>query len=230
MSDARQTLKTLEQRNKLLHQQQMTFINALERTRESAHDRIRPVRTLGQVRYYLDNYCNNSTDQRILTLFLDVCADLAEFCIQLESMQNGTRTANGLIEETITLLNPTNDLSGLRAKYPHDVVNHLSCDEARNFYGGIVSLIPIVLDNIREAVSRLEKTQPRVEDSETTDRLMAIQRNRQRKAGNQGVTQNTGVQTMVSQGTLSARPAKRRKNYLESFKPAWRPSGRFYTT
>ncbi|XP_018421263.1 PREDICTED: sperm acrosome-associated protein 9 isoform X2 [Nanorana parkeri] len=186
MSDARHTLKTLEQRSKLLLQQQITFINALERTREIAQDRIRPVRTLGQVRDYLDNNCNNSTDRRILTLFLDFCADLAEFCVQLQSMQNETRTTNGLIEQIITLLNPTTDLTGLRAKYPHDVVNHLSCDEARNFYGGIVSIIPVVLDYIHEAVSRLSIIQPRVEDSETLDRLMAFQKKMQRKAGNQG--------------------------------------------
>ncbi|XP_040180364.1 sperm acrosome-associated protein 9 isoform X2 [Rana temporaria] len=188
MNVTRQTLKALEQRTKLLQQQQKTFINALERTRESAHDRIRPVRTLAQVRNYLDNHCNNSTDQRILTLFLDVCADLAEFCIQLEFMQRDTQSAKGIIEQTIALLNPTNDLSGLRVKYPHDVLNHLSCDEARNFYGGVVSIVPIILDNIREAVLRLEKAQPLAEDSETMDRLVAIQKNRQkqRKAENQG--------------------------------------------
>lgn len=232
MNEARETLKALEQRTKLLQQQQKTFINALERTRESAHDRIRPVRTLAQVRNYLDNHCNNSTDQRILTLFLDVCADLAEFCIQLESIQKDTQSAKGIIELTITLLNPTNDLSGLRAKYPHDVLNHLSCDEARNFYGGVVSIVPIILDNIHEAVLRLESAQPLAEDSETMDRLVAIQKNRQkqRKAGNQGAIQNTGVQTTLSQGNASALSVKRRKGYPQSFKPAWRPSGRYYTT
>lgn len=42
-------------------------------------------------------------------------------------------------------------------RYPHDVVNHLSCDEARNHYGGIVSLIPIVLDLMKEWVAHSEK-------------------------------------------------------------------------
>ncbi|XP_068105035.1 sperm acrosome-associated protein 9 isoform X2 [Hyperolius riggenbachi] len=229
MNEARQNLKIVEQRCKLLQQQQITFITALERTRESAHDKIKPVRTLSQVRHYLDNYCNNSTDKRILTLYLDVCADLAELCVKLESIQNDTRSTKGLIEQTITLLNPTNDLSALRAKYPHDVVNHLSCDEARNFYGGVVSLVPIVLDNIREAISRLEKAQPHVEDLGSKDRLVAIQRNRQqneRKTGSQGVTQNTGVQTNISRGNSALRTVNRRKGYLDASRPAWRPSGK----
>lgn len=42
-------------------------------------------------------------------------------------------------------------------RYPHDVVNHLSCDEARNHYGGVVSLIPIVLDLMKEWVAHSEK-------------------------------------------------------------------------
>ncbi|KAM9325308.1 sperm acrosome-associated protein 9 [Gastrophryne carolinensis] len=233
MNEAKQTFKTLEQRCKLLQQQQITFITALERTRENAYDRIKPVRTLAQVRSYLDKNCNNSTDRRILNLYLDLCADLAEFCIKLESLQNDTRSTNGLIELTITLLNPTNDLSSLRAKYPHDVVNHLSCDEARNFYGGVVSLIPIILDNIHEAISRLEKAQSCMEDLESTDRLAAIQKKRQqneRKPGNQGATQSIAVQTKVRQGDPSLHVTNRRKGYSESCKPAWRPSGRFYTT
>ncbi|CAI9534274.1 unnamed protein product [Staurois parvus] len=69
MNEAKQTLKTLEQSIKLLQQQQKTFINALERTRESAHDRIRPVMTLAQVRNYLDSHCNNRTDKRISLSF-----------------------------------------------------------------------------------------------------------------------------------------------------------------
>ncbi|KAM5145504.1 sperm acrosome-associated protein 9 [Mantella aurantiaca] len=184
----RQTLKHIDQRVRLLQQQQQTFIQALVRTRVTANDTIRPVKSLAQVRNYLDNNCTNNIDRRILTLFLDICADMAEFCIQLESMQNDNRSAKGIIEQTLILLNPTNDLSGLRAKYPHNVLNHLSCDEARNFYGGIVSIIPIVMDNICEALSKVEKTQPHMEYSETTDRLAAIQRDRQnqRKAGNQG--------------------------------------------
>lgn len=48
-------------------------------------------------------------------------------------------------------------LPGYPLRYPHDVVNHLSCDEARNHYGGVVSLIPIVLDCMKEWVAHSEK-------------------------------------------------------------------------
>lgn len=36
-------------------------------------------------------------------------------------------------------------------------MNHLSCDEARNHYGGVVSLIPVVIDCIKEWVAHSEK-------------------------------------------------------------------------
>lgn len=45
----------------------------------------------------------------------------------------------------------------LPCRYPHDVVNHLSCDEARNHYGGVVSLIPVVLDLMKEWIAHSEK-------------------------------------------------------------------------
>ncbi|XP_073412091.1 sperm acrosome-associated protein 9 [Dendrobates tinctorius] len=231
MNETKQTLKTLEQQWKLLRQQQVTFITALERSRENAHDRIKPVRTLAQVRSYLDNHCHNSTDKRILSLFLDVCSNLADFCIKLEAMQSETRSAGGNIEEAMTLLSPTNELSNLRAKYPHDVVNHLSCDEARNFYGGVVSLIPIVLDNIREAVSRIEKLQRQQLGS--SDRLGARHGSRQYsdgQAGGGGLTHNSGAQTNISLADSSFQMSTKKKHNCGALKPAWRPAGRLYTT
>lgn len=50
------------------------------------------------------------------------------------------------------------DVSDLRAKFPNDQVNHLSCDEAKNHFGGIVSLIPVAMDCARDAVERIEST------------------------------------------------------------------------
>ncbi|XP_044124472.1 sperm acrosome-associated protein 9 [Bufo gargarizans] len=231
MNEAKQTLKVLEQQCKLLRQQQVTFITALERTRENAHDRIKPVQNLAQVQSYLDYHCNNSTDKRILSLFLDVCNNVADFCVKLDAMQTEMRSAGGVTEETLTLLSPTNDLSGLRAKYPHDAINHLSCDEARNFYGGVVSLIPIVLDNIREAVARMEKVQPQHLGKD--DRLGAGQRSIQYshvKAGGGSFTHNTGAQTNVSHADSSFQTSNKNKYNSQSLKPAWRPAGRLYTS
>ncbi|XP_077162308.1 sperm acrosome-associated protein 9 isoform X3 [Paroedura picta] len=105
----------------------------------------------------MDHHCNNTTDKRILLMFLNICCDLNKLCHRLESLHAGNSTTNALLEKCKMLVSHSNDLSTVRAKYPHDVVNHLSCDEARNHYGGVVSLIPIVLDCMKEWVAHSEK-------------------------------------------------------------------------
>ncbi|CAI5794135.1 Uncharacterized protein PODLI_1B015933 [Podarcis lilfordi] len=157
MNEIKESLRNIEQTYKIFQQQQFTFITALEHTRENAHDKIKPVSSIGQVQTYTDHYCNNSTDKRILLLFLSICSDLNKLCQRLESLHPGNSVTNALLDKCKTLVSHSNDLSGIRAKYPHDVVNHLSCDEARNHYGGVVSLIPIVLDSMKEWVAHTEK-------------------------------------------------------------------------
>ncbi|NXJ87878.1 SACA9 protein, partial [Corythaixoides concolor] len=157
MNEVKETLRNIEQNYKLFLQQQFTFIGALQHTRESAHDMIRPVASIGQVQSYLDHHCNNSTDKRILNMFLNICNDLSKLCYKLETVHSGNDITNGVLERCKLLLSHSNDLSTIRAKYPHDVVNHLSCDEAKNHYGGVVSLIPIVLDCMKEWVTHTEK-------------------------------------------------------------------------
>nr|XP_034958092.1 sperm acrosome-associated protein 9 [Zootoca vivipara]XP_034958093.1 sperm acrosome-associated protein 9 [Zootoca vivipara] len=157
MNEIKESLRNIEQTYKIFQQQQFTFIAALEHTRENAHDKIKPVSSIGQVQTYTDHYCNNTTDKRILLLFLSICSDLNKLCQRLESLHPGNSVTNALLDKCKTLVSHSNDLSGIRAKYPHDVVNHLSCDEARNHYGGVVSLIPIVLDCMKEWVAHTEK-------------------------------------------------------------------------
>ncbi|XP_040338677.1 sperm acrosome-associated protein 9 isoform X3 [Herpailurus yagouaroundi] len=105
----------------------------------------------------MEHYCNNSTDRRILLMFLDICTELNRLCQKFEALHSGTPVTNNLLEKCKFLVSQSNDLSSLRVKYPHDVVNHLSCDEARNHYGGIVSLIPMVLDLMKEWIAHSEK-------------------------------------------------------------------------
>ncbi|XP_054853154.1 sperm acrosome-associated protein 9 isoform X2 [Eublepharis macularius] len=105
----------------------------------------------------MDHHCNNTTDKRILLMFLNLCSDLSKLCQRLETLHSGNSTTNALLEKCKMLVSHSNDLSAIRAKYPHDVVNHLSCDEARNHYGGVVSLIPIILDCMKEWVAHSEK-------------------------------------------------------------------------
>ncbi|XP_074968340.1 sperm acrosome-associated protein 9 [Phalacrocorax aristotelis] len=157
MNEAKEALRNIEQNYKLFLQQQFTFIGALQRTRENAHDTIRPVASISQVQSYMEHHCNNSTDRRILNMFLSICNDLSKLCQRLETLHSGNNVTDGILERCKLLLSHSNNLSIIRAKYPHDVVNHLSCDEAKNHYGGVVSLIPIVLDCMKEWVTHTEK-------------------------------------------------------------------------
>ncbi|XP_063552899.1 sperm acrosome-associated protein 9 isoform X3 [Gorilla gorilla gorilla] len=109
------------------------------------------------VQSYMEHYCNSSTDRRVLLMFLDICSELTKLCQHFEAVHSGTPVTNNLLEKCKTLVSQSNDLSSLRAKYPHDVVNHLSCDEARNHYGGVVSLIPLILDLMKEWIAHSEK-------------------------------------------------------------------------
>ncbi|EHB00200.1 hypothetical protein GW7_03378 [Heterocephalus glaber] len=157
MNEVKESLRSVEQKYKLFQQQQFTFIAALEHCRENAHDKIRPISSIGQVQSYMEHHCYNSTDRRILLMFLDICSELNRLCQHFEAVHSGTPVTNNLLEKCKTLVSQSNDLSSLRAKYPHGVVNHLSCDEARNHYGGVVSLIPLVLDTVKEWIAHSEK-------------------------------------------------------------------------
>ncbi|XP_018773218.2 sperm acrosome-associated protein 9 [Serinus canaria] len=153
MNEVVETLRKIEEKYKLFQQQQFTFIRALERTREEAHDMIRPVSSIVQVQCYKDHHCYNSTDRRILNMFISICNELRCLCQRMETVHAGDSVTKGLLEKCKVLLNDSNDLTALRATYPHGVVNHLSLEEARHRYGGVVSVLPIVLDSMREWVT-----------------------------------------------------------------------------
>lgn len=108
-------------------------------------------------------------------------------------------------------------------RYPHDVVNHLSCDEARNHYGGVVSLIPIVLDLMKEWVAHSEKLPRKALQhvSEPGERQEAT-------AAAAGPPQTAGARP----GARKPRCRRLRKDSLKprgkdkgSAKPPWRPPG-----
>lgn len=69
-----------------------------------------------QVQSYMEHYCNNSTDRRILLMFLDTCAELGKLCQRLEALHSGTPVTNNLLEKCKALVSQSNDLSSLRAK------------------------------------------------------------------------------------------------------------------
>ncbi|XP_067825880.1 sperm acrosome-associated protein 9 isoform X2 [Heptranchias perlo] len=159
MNELKATLRDLEQRYALFKQQQFTFIAALDHTRENAHDKTRSVTTLSQVQNYLDHYCNNATDKRVLIMFLDLCKDLSQFCSKLQDSNPNACSSDDILEKCKVLLSCNHDMSKIRAKYPHDEVNHLSCDEAKHHYGAVISILPIALDFIKEGIGVIETAQ-----------------------------------------------------------------------
>ncbi|KAI1232149.1 hypothetical protein IHE44_0007209 [Lamprotornis superbus] len=110
-----------------------------------------------RVQCYKDHHCYNSTDRRILNMFISICNDLRNLCQKLEKVHPGDSVTKGLVEKCKVLLNDSNDFTALRATYPHGVVNYLSLEEAKNRYGGVVSLIPIVIDTVREWITYTNK-------------------------------------------------------------------------
>ncbi|NXU43772.1 SACA9 protein, partial [Drymodes brunneopygia] len=153
MNEVVEALRKIEDNYKLFQQQQFSFIRALEHTREEAHDLIRPVSSIVQVECYKDNHCYNATDRRVLNMFISICRDLRCLCYRLEMVHPGDSVTKGILDKCKVLLNDSNDLTAIRATYPHGVVNYLSLDEARNRYGGVVSVIPIVIDNMKEWIT-----------------------------------------------------------------------------
>ncbi|KAK0687944.1 SACA9 protein, partial [Pygoscelis papua] len=240
MNEAKEALRNIEQNYKLFLQQQFTFVGALQRTRENAHDMIRPVASIGQVQSYMDHHCNNSTDRRILNMFLNICDDLSKLCHQLETVHSGNNVTNGILERCKLLLSHSNDLSAIRAKYPHDVVNHLSCDEAKNHYGGVVSLIPIVLDCMKEWVTHTEKLPRHVLYNKSGGSAISEKRARQDAPARAAISQTPPsvrpeAQTSTSnkdgvqaQGSMHVRKKNLNdtENHSGKLKDPWKPPGR----
>ncbi|NXD98342.1 SACA9 protein, partial [Chaetorhynchus papuensis] len=157
MNEVVETLRKIEHNYKLFQQQQFSFVRALEHTREEAHDLIRPVSSITQVQCYKDHHCYNATDRRILNMFISICNELRHLCQKLETVHPGDSVSNGLLEKCRVLLNDSNDFTAIRATYPHGVVNYLSLEEARHRYGGVVSLIPIVIDSMNEWITYMKR-------------------------------------------------------------------------
>ncbi|XP_032933051.1 sperm acrosome-associated protein 9-like isoform X1 [Catharus ustulatus] len=157
MDEVVETLGKIEQNYKLFQQQQMTFVKALKLSRLEANDLVRPVSSINQVECYKDHHCYNSRDRHVLNMFISICNDLRNLCQKLEKVHPGDSVTNGLLEKCKVLLNDSNDFTDLRATYPHGVVNYLSLAEATDCYAGVVSLIPIVIDTMREWISYTNK-------------------------------------------------------------------------
>uniref|UniRef100_A0A671NTN7 Sperm acrosome associated 9 n=1 Tax=Sinocyclocheilus anshuiensis TaxID=1608454 RepID=A0A671NTN7_9TELE len=118
------------------------------REQEHARDKTEYVSTVTQVQRYLNLHCSNSTDKRILLLFLEIISDLEGVLKHLESSPSSRSTSSEGLNTCRELLNPYSNISQLRAE-----INRLSCDEARNSYGGIVSVIPLMVADLDKKTS-----------------------------------------------------------------------------
>ncbi|TSV94909.1 Sperm acrosome-associated protein 9 [Bagarius yarrelli] len=145
----------VEEKQQRFRQQQFTFITALERSREHARHQTQPVSTVTEVQWYMTHHCSNATDKRIFLLFLDVIDDLKLLFQKIESLASALNHSSEVLDTCRNVLSPDCDFSRFQAHYPHDMVNRLSCNEARNYYGGVVSVIPMTLDLLKIAISDL---------------------------------------------------------------------------
>ncbi|XP_077096892.1 sperm acrosome-associated protein 9 [Siphateles boraxobius] len=210
MADAREQLLSIEEKYKRFKQQQFIFITALERSREHARDKTEPVSTVAQVQRYMNHHCSNSTDRRIFMLFLEIISDLGGVLKHLESSLSSQNTSCESLDTCRELLSPNSNISQLRAHYPHNDINRLSCDEARNFYGGIVSVIPLALDLLttysKGGVQRLTPT--------------ATETSQQTVAKNVGMVADLGKHTSENLSRY-----KKGTGGWHAGKPAWKPPG-----
>lgn len=161
MEDSRRTLASLQRRFKSLSQQQFTFVSSLDRCRRQNFESTKPISTVSQVQTYKDEVTDNATDKRIFAIFLSLVYDLDEFRRYLEKLTG--KCVDPKLQNIFRIwkkcLHPRQDVSNVRARFPNDQINHLSCDEAKNHFGGIVSLVPFAMDCASEAVERMESSE-----------------------------------------------------------------------
>ncbi|XP_030853603.1 sperm acrosome-associated protein 9 [Strongylocentrotus purpuratus] len=159
MDAIRRDVAKLRERYKVLQQQQFTFINALANTRTDAYEKTKPVRSINHVKELFER-SRNATDRRAMKQWLDLVGELTNIVMRISNVNPDVikeGPANQAMARGRTLLNPSNEFSSLRAGYPHQEVNHLSCSEARVLYGGCVSIVPLVLDNLLKVYSVIKE-------------------------------------------------------------------------
>lgn len=102
------------------------------------------------------------------------------------------------------------------------MVNHLSCDEARNHYGGVVSLIPVVLDLMKEWIAHSEKL-PRKVLQHVSEVLGSRGAAATARPDRTAVTQHWLGKHKYRQ--LAQENLKHREKNKGSQRPPWKPPG-----
>uniref|UniRef100_A0A8C8BTC6 Uncharacterized protein n=1 Tax=Oncorhynchus tshawytscha TaxID=74940 RepID=A0A8C8BTC6_ONCTS len=132
-------LKAIKHTHNLFKLQQVLFIAALEFSSQVLLKIIYPS-LIAHIQGYMEHHCINATDLHIFTLFLKIVEDK----LQAHVHQGPSSTIDMVNVGLFCLF--SNPGPFFVSSYPHDKVNRLSCDEARNYYSGVVSLIPLALE------------------------------------------------------------------------------------
>ncbi|KAK3514433.1 hypothetical protein QTP70_018249, partial [Hemibagrus guttatus] len=221
MDEVSKMLMLVEDKHRRFKQQQITFIAALERSREHARNRTQPVSTISEVQWYMTHHCSNATDSRIFSLFLDIMDNLKELFQMIESLASAQNYSTDSLNTCRNVFSPECNFSQFQAQlrdnaclhiyYPHDEMNHLSCNEAQNYYGGVVSVIPLSLDLLKQTISDLAKA-----STETVPQTDMTAPEQQTDSGN---AQVASVNATKNPHT-SSKPGRK---YADGWKPAWKP-------
>ena len=145
-------------------QQQFSFVRALEhaRTPHSWDDaRIVEVKSMEHVEYYINKVrrTGNALHSRVMTIFYKIYTGCEVHFNNLLSFYENFLSPVGLtrserrqvvskLNELKFLLSKRYNFFNLRVSYPHQQVFRLSVDEAKRLYGGAVSYLPILLDQL----------------------------------------------------------------------------------
>lgn len=100
--------------------------------------------------------------------------------------------------------------------YLHEEVNRLGCNEAQNYYGGVISVIPLTLDLLSKAITELEQA-----NRETVSQTDTTASEQQTAADNAEETSVNATEKPHA-STQSSKPLCKG---ADRWKPAWRPPG-----
>ncbi|CAB1320261.1 unnamed protein product [Coregonus sp. 'balchen'] len=108
--------------------------------------------------------------------------------------------------------------------YPHDEVNRLSCDEARNYYSGVVSLIPLALELLQRMASSY--TYCSQDNTSAGNPNVDVLESSAQRGGTAGVGDMSFSLTGHAAGGHNTRQTQaKRAGAWHASKPAWRPPG-----
>uniref|UniRef100_A0A8C7D6R0 Uncharacterized protein n=1 Tax=Oncorhynchus kisutch TaxID=8019 RepID=A0A8C7D6R0_ONCKI len=194
-------LKAIKHTHNLFKLQQVLFI--ADRTSGNSH----AGETISQ-QFSSQHRCINATDLHIFTLFLKIVED----CILNWSCEVGL---------FCMFSNPG---PFFVCSYPHDKVNRLSCDEARNYYSGVVSLIPLTLELLQRMASSY--TYCSQDTTSAGNPNVDVLESSGQRGGTAGVGDVSFSLTGYATGAHNTKKTQaKRTGAWHAIKPAWRPPG-----